>query len=104
MLQFVPLGKSLVPLPGTQETEGQAPRRVCARVVRGEWTWSSTPHSVDPQSRDAIGLIRMAQRGDLAPADEATAAACGLQFKPVAFVDGAWKHDSPSPARRAAKE
>jgi hypothetical protein len=51
------------------------------------------PTEVDPDSPDAAHLIRQARKGDpgVWPADEATAAACGVEFVKLARdPDGEW--------------
>lgn len=97
MLAFVPIGQTLVPIPGSPEVENQSPRRLCARVREGKWVILSEPHKCSPESREAINLSRMAARGDIAPADAETARACGVEFRPVEHVNGFWKF---APAKR----
>lgn len=87
-LLFVPRGFSLVPLPGHIPTHGGQPRRVCASVKLDRWQISPRPHAVKPESREAMLLVRMCQRGDLAPYDAATASACGVAFEPLEWADG----------------
>lgn len=106
-LAFVPLNGALVPVPGELTSEGQPPRRVCAMVKRGEWVFLSSPLTVESTSREAAGLIRMAQRGDLAAADVTTAVGCGVSFEPVEFVgerEGWRVAKATSESRVAAKE
>ncbi len=106
-LAFVPLNGALVPVPGELTVDGQPPRRVCAMVKRGEWAFLSSPLTVESTAREAAGLIRMAQRGDLAAADAPTAVACGVSFEPVEFAgerDGWRVAKATSKSRAAAKE
>ncbi len=50
-------------------------------VLPGRWTWCPTgePQAIAPHP----DLIDAAKKGDLWPADEATAKACGLPFNPA---------------------
>lgn len=105
-LSFVPLDGALVPVPGDLTLDGQPPRRVCARVRKNAWETISTPLAVDDTDKTALGLIRMAQRGDLAPADAETAAAVGVPFRAVTFVGPTegWRVTAPTritPSRKA---
>lgn len=107
-LSFVPRGKTLIPVPGELTTHNQAPRRVCAQVRAGEWVIMPTPLTVPEGTQVATGLVRMAQRGDLLPADAATAAVCGVPYQPVEYVspsDG-WRvaQTTASQRRQPAKE
>jgi len=81
-LKFYARGTALVTDPHAQE---RGIRRFVARrwqeVATGRWAWCPTEK---PQETDAHpDLIRAARDGDLWPADEATAKACGLGFDPT---------------------
>jgi len=106
-LSFVPLGGALVPIPGELTVHGQQPRRLCARVGASGWEFTGSALSVEAGAPVAAGLVRMAMRGDIAPADAETAAACGVAFAPVEFVGAAegWRVKTTAPkSRTAAKE
>lgn len=86
MFSFVPPGCRLIPIPGSASIHGQAPQRVCARVKGDKWVISNRPYEVSENSREADNLLRMVMKGDLLPADETTAKAAGVLYRPVTFI------------------
>lgn len=105
MLSFVPIGKTLIPMPGADYAQGAPPKRLCARVKGDRWEMSGNPHSAEEGSREAENLIRMVARGDIAPADEATAKASGVPFRAVTYsgAEQGWQYTTPK-SRSAAKD
>jgi hypothetical protein len=69
---------------------------------------SKVAAEVDDGAAEAPHLIRQCQKGGLWAADEATAAACGVEFvKPVQDADGEWVAalpNSPAPSMNAPKK
>lgn len=87
-LKFVPRGNQLVPIPGYRTEHGEQPRRVCAQVKLNRWQISPRPHAVRPGSPEATSMIRLCQKGGVAPYDPETASACGVKFEPLEWRDG----------------
>lgn len=59
--------------------------------VAGVYAAEAEPVEVPEDGPDAAHLIRQAQRGGVWPADEATAAACGVEFVKLSRdTDGEW--------------
>lgn len=104
MAAFVPLGATPLPIPGAHTVHGASPRRLCARVRGDRWAFSDAPHVCADDSAECSALSRMVARGEVAPADAATAALCGVTFRQVEFVSAAdgWRF-SASPTARTRK-
>lgn len=66
----------------------------------GSWFADAEPVEVEPDSADAEHFIRHVQRGGMWPGDEATAAACGVDFARLERDDdGEWiAAAKPAPA------
>ena len=99
---FVPPGMAAVPVPGVLANDGSQPHRICQRVKGGVWVSSAQPHSAE--GREAMLLIRMAQRGDLLPADAETAKACGVPFRSLEWrgATEGWHASEPKITRASS--
>lgn len=86
-LKFVPRGNSLTPVPGHIAEHGAQPKRICAHVKLNKWQISPRPH-VASTAREEQLLIRLCQKGAIAPYDKTTASACGVKFEPLEWRDG----------------
>jgi len=108
-LKFLPRAGHLVGFAGGR-TYGQIARYVgrsfkaaAAPGQAGAFIASAEPVEVPEDSSDAVHLIRQAQKGGLWAADEATAAACGVEFVRLERgADGEWS-PAASPARAPKK-
>lgn len=72
---------------------GRTFKPVAKAGVAGAYAADDEPVEVDPDSADAAHLIRQARKSDpgVWPADEATAAACGVEFVKLGRdSDGEW--------------
>jgi hypothetical protein len=67
--------------------------------VAGVFVADKEAAEVDSDAPEAAHLIRQCQKGGLWPADEATAASCGVEFVKVAQdTDGEWIKAPSAPA------
>ena len=98
-LKFLPRAGHMVPF-ASGNAAGQLSRYVGRTFkpvgkggVAGAYVSEAEPVEVDPDSADAAHLIRQARKSDpgVWPADEATAAACGVDFVKLSRdADGEW--------------
>lgn len=104
-LRFYARGTALVSLPGERRVVGQHPRYVgrTLKIVDGAATWPANEEPVECASEQAARLVRRCAAGDLWPADEITAARCGVSFVPIEFADGAWAPAAPKPSTAPAR-
>lgn len=103
-LRFYARGTALVSLPGERRVVGQSPRYVgrILKIVDGAATWPASEEPFACASENAARLIRRCAAGDLLPADEITAARCGVPFVPVEFDGGAWMPAAPAAPKPSA--
>lgn len=87
------IGRGFVP---AQSVLGQAP-------IPASHPASREPDSFEAGTREADRAAQFCRDGDLWPADEATAACCGVEFVPVEFTDGEWVEAQPKPTRTASR-
>ena len=85
-LAFVPLDGRLIPTPFGQTIDNQQPKRICARVRDDRWVFIGAPHEVEDKTPAAEGMIRLLDRGEVAPANADTARALGVPFRPLEFM------------------
>lgn len=106
-LRFYARGTGLVSLPGETRIVGQHPRYVgrALKIIDGAAAWpaSEAAHECDSASAHGARLLKRCRAGELWPADEATAAACGVDFTALEFADGEWRPAQPKPARAFTK-
>jgi hypothetical protein len=71
-----------------------------AKGTGATWPAKAEPDEVDAASPHAEHLIRYCAKGNIWPADEATAAACGVAFtKLERGKDGEWLSAAPKTAK-----
>ena len=111
ILRLIAAADALANIPGAPYAVGQATRYLNRKFIpadKATGTPSSnpaeeTPHEVTldtSKQADANRLARyqkMAARGDIWPADAATAAECGVEFVPATFKDGRWSRGASAP-------
>lgn len=106
-LKFYAKPGHVVHRPGTKST-GQIAHYVGRRFVRSEGTVTAGAHvaqrepaEFDSDGPEAAQLLRYAAKGGLWPADEATAAACGVAFQKLKFDDAQaeWVLDTAGAAK-----
>lgn len=101
-LRFYARGSALVTDPHAQE---RGIRRFIGRrwqeVLPGRWAWCPTGEAQAIEAHP--DLVKAARDGDLWPADEATAKACGLPFS-TAFDDETTETIKAFRERKAAAE
>lgn len=103
-LKFVPRADLIVRIPFAIQFTGQAAPYVGRSrhmLPGGSWGYPAdrVPYEVDEDSKDAARLKTLVRRDEcLWPFDEATAAACGVKFVAVEWVDGEWV-----PTKQSAK-
>jgi len=103
-LKFVPRADLIVRVPFAVQFTGQAAPyvgRSRQMLPDGSWGYPANrePYEVDEDSKDAARLRTLLRRDEsLWPYDEATAAACGVKFVAVEWVDGEWV-----PTKQSAK-
>ncbi len=111
LLRFYARADLLVYVPGARPGQGESPRYVGRGFVRGEPNKGGAQYPAlkeafecDEDSDAARRLVKLTRRdGSLWPADATTAAACGVEFTPVEFRDGAWLAKSAAPAPALAR-
>lgn len=106
MRRFYAKGRMLVPDPSRRQSKGQSPQYVGRKraMFDGQVGYPATKHpfEYDEKRRELRDmdrrLVKRCRRGELWPADEATARACGVPPSPLRFDDGEWVLDpQPSP-------
>lgn len=112
ILRFVAAGDALANIPGAPYAVGQPTRYINRKYVpadKATGTQSSNPAEEAPHevtldtSKQADEnrfrrYQKMAQRGDIWPADTATAAECSVEFVQATFKDGRWSRGATAPA------
>jgi hypothetical protein len=109
-LSFYAREGALAYIPGAPKFQGQAPPYVGRCLVRGtEENTAAFPATSEPHVVDISGSTvdqqalnrwqRLANAGAVWCADEATAAACGVEFVPVTFSDGVWQRAVVNPKK-----
>lgn len=102
-LRFHARGTGLVSLPGENRIVGQLPRYIgrTLKLIDGAAAWpaNAEPHECDSSSPTAARLAKRCRAGELWAADEATAAACGVEFVALDHSDGAWIPAASKPKR-----
>ena len=110
-LRFIAREDALATVPGSRPSIGQAafyigrkyvpPDRTTGKGARYEATEEPFEVTFDLDKQEDAGrfnrYIKIAQRGDIWPADEETAEACGVDFVPTTFSNGEWKRTSTEP-------
>jgi hypothetical protein len=110
-LRFIAREDALATVPGSRANVGQpafyigrkyiAPDRAAGRGARYEATQEPYEVTLDlDRQDDAMRFnrhVKLAQRGDIWPADEETAKHCGLAFVQASFANGEWKRSEPMP-------
>lgn len=113
VLRFVAAGDSLANIPGAPYAVGQPTRYVNRKFIpAGKATPSSNPAEESPHevtldtskqadANRAARYKKMAARGDIWPADEATARECSVEFASLNFKDGRWARGVSASAQPA---
>lgn len=91
-LSFWAKEDQLVPVPGVRPSIDQAPEYVGRAFLPGKpagFPATEVPFVVDSETTEGRRLVHLTRRDAcLLPADEATAAACGMSFVPHQLTDG----------------
>ena len=102
-LRFHARGTGKRSITGEIRIIGQAARYIGRKhvVVDGVASQPATeePHECDSETADGRRCKKLCRQGELWAADEATAAACGVEFVALDHSDGAWVPASPKPKR-----
>lgn len=78
-LKFKAVEGCMVYLPGSVQTVGQAARYI-GRILRDGVYIVGDPLEIEDGAPEVTRLCKLARRGDIEPADKATAEFCGLKF------------------------
>lgn len=95
ILKFIAREDALAREPGVRPAIGQPARYIGRRfdpAIKGHPA-TEEPHCFNTERIDPLTLAdlkRAARKGSIWPADDATAAECGVSRPNVAFADGVW--------------
>lgn len=96
-LRFHPRGDAQPLEPFAPMAVGQAARRIGRRLdsATGAYVAVASPYECEEGSREAARAGKFLRSGDVWPADEATAQACGVPFVAVELRDGVFEPAAP---------
>jgi len=110
-LRFIAREDALATVPGSRASVGQSAHYVGRTYVApkdgkgGMYPATQEPHEAmfDMSKQDDVirfnRYVKIAKRGDIWPADQETAAACGVEFVQASFKAGEWTRGAaPAPA------
>jgi hypothetical protein len=109
-LRFIAREDALATVPGSRVNVGQSAHYVGRTYLApkdgkgASYPATQEPHEAtfDMSKQEDMArfnrYLKIAKRGDIWPADEATAKACGVDYVPASFKDGEWTRAAAAPA------